>query len=185
MKVNRDPRVDVIERRVHELSTGHMLVWARHMAARYNGRVYLTGSVLRNPAPRDVDVRIVVQDTEFAARYGNTLRQETLGEHHPYRKRHEAIVAMACVPWSEEGPTQRWIDDVAKFTSHLSTRYGENFDVQVVPDSWWRDVYPDPILLAAPSPGWWIYNAYHPDPSAPQSAVAPDPASPPDLKLVA
>ena len=41
------------------------------MAARFARPVYLCGSALLLPDPRDVDVRIVVTDDEFRARYGD------------------------------------------------------------------------------------------------------------------
>ena len=139
-----------------------LAVWARHMAARYNAPVYLTGSTLHKPDPRDCDVRIVIADDEFAARYGNALHQTTFDEGHPYRKRHPNILGCNTVHWDEDGPTQRWIDDVAKFNAHLSSRLKLNVDMQVVPDSWWRDVWPPPFLLAAPSGRRFFHNRHFP-----------------------
>lgn len=140
-----------------------LTVWARYMAARFNAPVYLLGSVLTNPECRDIDIRIVVQDHELAARYGHTLAQQEFAESHPYRKRRGTTSANV-VRYSEDGPTQRQIDDTAKFTSHLSIKLQHNFDVQIVPDSWWRnDIYPAPKLLAGPSPRWWIYSAVVPN----------------------
>ena len=154
-----------VEANVERAISG-LTVWARHMAARYKGKVYLLGSTLHNPSPRDCDIRIVVEDHEFAARYGNELHHTEIGEHHPLRKR-SSIVSARLVRWDEDGPTQRWIDDVAKFSAHLSVKLGMNMDVQVVPDSWWRDgIYPAPILLAAPSPHWFVYTKHCPDPTA-------------------
>lgn len=134
------------------------------MAARYNGPVYLCGSVLVKPEPRDIDIRIVIQDNSFAARYGNTLVPTEFNEYHKYHKR--GLVKSNTVEWDKEGPTQRWVDDMAKFNDFLSQKLKENFDVQAVPDSWYRDrVYPAPIELAAPSPNWFIYSRLVPDPS--------------------
>ena len=142
-------------------------IWARHMAARYNGPVYLLGSILTNPTPRDYDIRIVIQDHEFAARYGNTLVQTDLAEHHPVRRRFPELLSMKLVEWDREGPSQRWIDDIAKFGAVWSQRLGANIDLQIWPDSYWREgTYPTPIRLAAPSPKWWIYNVHVPNPAA-------------------
>jgi hypothetical protein len=148
-----------IEATVDELVAG-LRVWAQHMAARYNGPVYLLGSVLHSPVPRDVDIRIVVQDHEFAARYGATLevRETKAGEYYHTR----GIASGAFVKW-DDGPTQRWVDDVAKFTAVLSRKHKHNFDVQVWPASYWRDgVWPTPVVLAEPSPRWVVDNKYKP-----------------------
>ena len=141
-------------------------LWARHMAARYNGPVYLLGSVLHNPQPRDIDIRIVVRDHEFAARYGQPLhRLDPIPDTHPLRRRTSLVAGNFC-DWNADGPTQRWIDDVAKFNAYLSVKFNEHFDAQVVPDSWWHDrIYPAPIKLAAPSGHWFFYSALVPDPA--------------------
>lgn len=129
---------------------------ARHMAGRLGGRVYLIGSVMYNPAPRDVDVRIVVPDHEFGIRYGMEMKPtEREGYTH-------------CIAWDEDGPTQRWVDETAKLGREWSRRINHNVDLKVWPKSYWRDdLYPTPILLAAPSPARFIYNKYVPDPPSP------------------
>ncbi len=45
--------------------------WARQMATRFARPVYLVGSSLELPDPRDVDVRVEVTDKEFHARWGD------------------------------------------------------------------------------------------------------------------
>ncbi len=45
--------------------------WATWVAARFGRPVYLVGSSLVLPMPRDVDVRCVVSTEEFTARYGD------------------------------------------------------------------------------------------------------------------
>lgn len=134
--------------------------WATHMAGRYNAPLYLTGSTLHNPAPRDCDIRIVIADHEFAARYGHELREFEK----PIERKGRNTVHKG-VHWDAEGPTQRWIDDLAKFNGIWSVRLGRNMDIQVWPESYYRDTYPPPILLAEPSPRWWIYNKHVPDPT--------------------
>lgn len=122
---------------------------ARHWAARYNGAVYLLGSTLHNPTPRDCDIRIVIDDHEFAARYGHTLVEKDS----PFHERPE-ITRSRVVDFCTDGPTQRWIDDVAKFSGNISRKIGNNLDLQIWPESQWRKPYPEPVLLAAPSPRW-------------------------------
>lgn len=135
-------------------------VWARHMAARYNGPVYLTGSTLHNPSPRDVDLRVVMLDEEFAARYGNEQTLKVDEKHHYCQRR--GLAGATIIDWHAQGPTQRWIDDVAKFGARLSVVLGTNVDLQIWPESYWRDCWPPPIELASPSPHWWIDNKYAP-----------------------
>lgn len=124
-------------------------IYARHWAARYNGPVYLVGSTLHSPTPRDIDIRVVVPDNEFAARYGHTLK----AKESPYPDRPELVLGHV-VDWDAEGPTQRWIDDVAKLGAAVSGRLRHNVDLQVWPESHWRTPYPAPIRLAAPSERW-------------------------------
>lgn len=150
----------IIEANVARIVQG-LRVWANHMAGRYNGCVYLLGSTLQNPEPRDCDIRIVMDDHEFGARYGLEMKPTTK----------EGWTR--CIAWDEDGPTQRWIDDVAKFNGRLSVTLKLNMDIQLWPDSYWRDgkIYPKPILLAGRSPHWWIYSAHCPDPSPPEPAT--------------
>lgn len=136
--------------------------WAKHMAAHYNGTVYLLGSTLHNPTPRDCDIRIVIADDEFAARYGmDRVQRETLRGTALHDR---GVVSSLAVDWSS-GPSQRWIDDVAKFNGHLSLTTKLNLDIKVWAESQWRFVYPHPVVLAAPSPRYWFYSAYCPKPS--------------------
>lgn len=68
---------------------------AQHMAAKLNASVYLVGSILHNPWPRDCDVRVIVADHEFGQRFGHTLKPtERRGWTH-------------CIAWDEDGPSQR------------------------------------------------------------------------------
>jgi hypothetical protein len=127
--------------------------WARHWAARYNAPVYLTGSILENPMARDVDIRIPVPDHAFAARFGNAIVETTTT---PGWTKH--------VDWAKEGPTQRWVDEIAKVNEWLSTMLERTADLQIWPASYWREPYPKPLLLAAPTPKWWIYSIHCPEP---------------------
>src|SRR5690242_20283030 len=71
--------------------------FAAYMAARFNAPVYLTGSSLRKANPRDVDVRIAIDDAQFVARYGVGADQ-----------------------WLVQGPSQEWIDDMGKLCAEES-----------------------------------------------------------------
>jgi hypothetical protein len=60
---------------MHEPAAGELASklagWATYIAARYSGPVYLVGSALELPNPRDVDIRCVIDDELFIARFGD------------------------------------------------------------------------------------------------------------------
>lgn len=62
---------EVIHWPAAELIADKMKVWARDVVMRFGRPVYLVGSALEEPNPRDVDVRVVLSDAEFDARWGN------------------------------------------------------------------------------------------------------------------
>jgi hypothetical protein len=133
---------------------------AQHMAAKLNGQVYLVGSSLHKPAPRDCDVRVIVADHEFAARFGFEVKR---CDEAPTKHR---LGRTAKVHWDDDGPSQRWIDDCAKTGAEWSVRLGLNVDYKVWPESYWREgTYPTPLLLAAPSAEWFVYSRFCPDPT--------------------
>ena len=109
--------------------------WAQWLAARYNGPVYLVGSSLKSGKPRDIDIRVVVEDVEFSGRYGihpNTDLSKLNG-------------------W----PNQHWIDDMAKRNAELASAHRLNSDFQVYPKSYCVKFEDEPrVRLAAPS-GWY------------------------------
>lgn len=86
-----------------------MKAWAREIAARFGRPVYLTGSSLNLPQPRDVDVRVVLTDEEFAARWGEW---SWLSDNDGYRR-------YAC--------------DMGKLSRHVSLFTMLNVDFQVQP----------------------------------------------------
>jgi hypothetical protein len=45
--------------------------WANLMASRYGRPVYLVGGALKDPVPRDIDVRVVLSATEYIVRFGS------------------------------------------------------------------------------------------------------------------
>lgn len=63
------------ERLTHEPAAGRLVEllrpWARHIAVRFGAPVYLVGSSLELPDPRDVDVRVILSDDAFRGRYGD------------------------------------------------------------------------------------------------------------------
>jgi hypothetical protein len=83
--------------------------FAAYMAARYNGPVYLVGSALRVSNPRDIDIRVLVADNEFAGRYGYKDLQDI----------------------RQAGRNQLWIDDMAKRNGELAREHRLNPDFQV------------------------------------------------------
>jgi hypothetical protein len=103
--------------------------FAQYMAARFNAPVYLVGSALRKANPRDIDVRIVLSEKHFKARYGQTHND-----------------------WLREGPSQAWIDEIGKFCEQESTLQRLCIDFQVMVD---RNAVPyigqPRVLLAGPS----------------------------------
>jgi hypothetical protein len=106
--------------------------FASYIAARYNGPVYLVGSSLKAGAARDVDVRVIVNDREFAGRYGCETKDGTGCPH--------------------DWPNQRWIDDMAKRSGELARDFEFNADFQVYPAGHCIQFQDAPrILLAAPS----------------------------------
>lgn len=143
--------------------------WAWYMAARYNGPVYLVGSCLREGTPRDVDIRVIVADDEFCARYGLTHYDRFM-----------------------QDESQRWIDDMSKRNGELARDFRINADFQVNSASGAIQYDKgDRLLIAAPSnlshiaasrlwwddtEAWLAQKNQNPAPS--QSAVDEPAASP-------
>jgi hypothetical protein len=112
--------------------------WSQYMAARYNGAVFLVGSLLTKQNPRDIDLRIVVADAEFCGRYG--------------------LESYA------HFPNQAWVDDMAKRNGELARDFRINPDFQVYPASYCINGKDGPrLLIDAPtdlshivaSVAWW------------------------------
>lgn len=144
-------RAQQIERNVRKVRAA-LAIDAMHWAARYNAPVYLVGSTLYKPVPRDCDIRITIDDHDFGLRYGMAIMKfpEPRGSW------------AAGVNWGFEAPTQRWVDDIAKFSRSLTRKVG-NIDLQIWPKSYWRDnAHPAALLLAQPTPGVFINNRYAP-----------------------
>jgi hypothetical protein len=58
------------EREGHTYKGRMLRGWANLLASRYGRPVYLTGGVLKDAQPRDIDVRVVLSRSEFEARFG-------------------------------------------------------------------------------------------------------------------
>lgn len=100
-----------------------------YMAARFHAPVYLVGSALTKANPRDIDVRVVLSEDHFKARYG-------VDSH----------------GWLMDGPPQAWIDEVGKFCEQESTRQRLRIDFQVYPARHAMQYCGKPrVVLAAPS----------------------------------
>lgn len=93
--------------------------WARQIAARFGHPVWLVGSATSEENPRDVDVRVVLPDDEFEARYG------------PVDTWHLWL-------WNSVGGTPtdmaaNWGRDVAKLSRSACLYVRLNIDFQVIP----------------------------------------------------
>lgn len=97
--------------------------WANQMAARFGHPVYLVGSALTQEKPRDYDVRIMIPDEEFVARYGpiNDWLHNIWGT------------------WEDAG--YRWGNDMAKMNRQATIILQDNIDLQVFPKTWADAVY--------------------------------------------
>ncbi len=95
--------------------------WANQIAARYGFPVYLVGSALTETEPRDVDVRVVLSDDAFYARYG-------IG---PMRAEGQAWIG---ADEQHEG-TRRWHADMAKMARQAANVLHVNIDFQVQSES--------------------------------------------------
>jgi hypothetical protein len=114
-----------------EIVLEQLLRFANEMAGFYQSPVYLCGSALSKPKPRDIDVRIELDDDDFALRY--------LG----------AVSARIAVPrWIEQGRTGQWTKirwdwsaDCTKRTKRAWKVTNLNVDFQVYPASWCAEHY--------------------------------------------
>ncbi len=151
-----DERIARIEANVERI-VADLANWSLHMAGRFAGTVYLVGSVLHTPEPRDIDIRIVVPDHEFGARYGMEMKPV---DEPPTETR---LGRTAKILWDDDLPPQRWVDDCAKIGAAVCIRLKHNADLKVWPDSYWREPWPKPVILAQPSSRWFIHNKYAPE----------------------
>lgn len=92
--------------------------WANQMYSRFGCPVYLVGSSLYNQFARDVDLRIVLPDEQFEARYGN------IEEWSDDTWRNE---------WREA--RQKWAKDMGKLSMEATITIRANIDFQVEPES--------------------------------------------------
>jgi hypothetical protein len=110
---------------------GHLLIvtgFAPNMAARFCAPVYLVGSALEKGSDaRDVDVRVVLDDDQFQARYETSPSK-----------------------WPS---SQRWVDDCAKLGAQAVAMTRLNVDFQIISRTWQDLKYSEQprIELASPS----------------------------------
>lgn len=106
----------------------HLQRWAMRERQHYGCAVWLVGSALsgNNPKPRDWDIRVIVPDAQFVARFGISAQQ-----------------------WQTEGVTGkwsegrwRWADECVKSTQDGWSHTGLNIDFQIYPASHARRMYP-------------------------------------------
>lgn len=94
--------------------------YARQLAARFGAPVWLVGSALTDPGgARDVDLRVVISDRQFTARYGD-LRK-----------------------WGDGETRQALIDDSAHFAADAVDKLGLNVDLQIWPHSRAAAAFPE------------------------------------------
>ena len=118
------PLVEVAAAKLHMLSGFY--------AARWWGPVWLVGSAHTTPTPRDIDIRVIMADDEFAMLYHQLPTD-----------------------FRQEGPSQRWIDDMAHFHRQAFLWSRLAIDIQVWPALMWEEKTDRPRrLLASPSPKW-------------------------------
>jgi len=94
--------------------------WANQIAGRYGFAVYLVGSALTTEDPRDVDIRAVLTDAAFFARFGIK----------PLLALHEAWK-----PEQSEG-TRRLYEEQAKISRGAAEVFHLNIDFQVQSETW-------------------------------------------------
>jgi hypothetical protein len=91
--------------------------WANQMYSRFGYPVYLVGSSLHSENPRDVDIRIMLPDEVFEARYGDVYDWMAEG----YRP-----------VWGET--RQKWARDMGKLSMEATLCIRQNIDFQVYPE---------------------------------------------------
>jgi hypothetical protein len=124
IKVKRPPRG--LPRHLLESKWRLLYRFANGLAGLYGVPIYLCGSALRpdNPDPRDYDIRIMLPDEHFRARYGDVQKWNDEG----------AIGNWTRVRW-------RWSADCTKQSRVGFRETGLNVDVQIYPASHARALY--------------------------------------------
>jgi hypothetical protein len=108
--------------------------WPNQMWARFGGApVYLVGSALAKPHPRDIDLVIVLEDGVFAARYGVSLEDEIPAPTDRAQRRDEHRDAMNGEAWSPG--MKRCYREIAGLTRRLHPYLSYPIDLKVRPQS--------------------------------------------------
>lgn len=105
--------------------------WAQQVANAEGHPVYLVGSVLWKPYPRDLDISIIMPVKDFEARYGAIPDNES--EMKAFLDKREY--------WSSWGGYQLKLQERIRFVSRV--------DIKITPDVWFADR--DKLLLAEPN----------------------------------
>jgi hypothetical protein len=119
---------------------------AEYLASRFGAPVHLVGSALnwRERAPRDIDIRIVLPDADWEARFGgNSLHFNA-----------------ECSPV--------YVAEVGKLTRQLVRDLRRNIDLQVQPENWLtrHNAHAKPRLLLADCPAAALSQAGEADDKA-------------------
>ena len=92
--------------------------WTHQIARRYNAPVYLVGSAIRRSDPRDIDIRVILSDEAFEARYGSVQDWMAQGE---------------SGQWGEI--RQRWAEECETITEQARRQLGIEIDFRIEPQS--------------------------------------------------
>jgi hypothetical protein len=102
--------------------------WANQMSTRFGAPTYLVGSALELPDPRDIDVRVMLTNDDFEARYGDPIRwREAL-----WFSRHDG--------------SMRYCTDMWQLSAEAARVLRLNIDFQVQPPCEWLSFVMEPRL---------------------------------------
>lgn len=115
---------------------GPLWKFAQEVRREFHTDVWLVGSALEHREPRDWDMRVVLPDHEFEARYRGRVPEYVLGQETGLWAAINHLRSRDCCAWSRRGFEET----------------GLNVDFQVHPWSVWRDEYSElPRLLLVPA----------------------------------
>lgn len=123
--------------------------WANWLALRFGRPVYLVGSALNLSSPRDVDIRVILTDAEFNARYGDPSDWN-------FRL------------WTDPSALIRYGADLYDLSREASFTFKANLDIQVQPENAASPEEPryrlDTIEAILPVPSYRVVPLHHPKP---------------------
>lgn len=116
--------------------------WAQEVADQEQAPVYLVGSALYKPRPRDIDVSIILPHDRFVAQFGPIPpNAHTAAEHQDVNRMPAYLGKLA----HYLGSPPRCYEQHGMRAIYDRTR----LDLKICPDSWWPEK--DKLLLAAPT----------------------------------